>query len=150
MSPRSISLVVKGNPLFVREFERMLAKNNIHYSKLRTKQTFLATREETEKKEGREVESHFYNALYLLTPTEIKEFVIAITPLVLEIIYRWYTSRKKKGEILIRTKEGTVKVNAELIRKFEFKEANTPQSKRRKSNVVKKRIAKTQNRKTNS
>jgi hypothetical protein len=117
---------------FIHEFEKMLEENKITHSEPQLEKPVIETQERVETEKEVEIEVKLQSPLYLLTSKETIEFVIAITPTVLSIINYWYTSRKKKGEILIHTKEGTVKLSAESIRKFVFTEAKTRKSKKRK------------------
>lgn len=120
---------VEGNITFRHDFEKMLEKNKIIYLKIPLED------ERVEKKKGVEKETASGNLLSeysFIPPREIVEFVIAITPTVLQAIYNWYNSRKKNGEILIRTRKGTVRLSAGSVRNFEYTEVGTRKSTKRK------------------
>lgn len=136
MSRRSsCNFIVKGHRTFIHDFEKMLEENKITHSESQFEKPVIETQERVETEKEVEKRATFRETsswLYLLSSKETMEFVIAITPIVLNIIYNWYASRRKKGEILIRTKKGIVKLSAVSIRKFEFTEDKTPKRKKRK------------------
>lgn len=136
MSQEYCNFIVKGDSAFIHEFEKMLEENKIAHSKPQREKPVIETQERVEMEKEAETKMVFREYLYFLTSKETIDFVIAVTPFVLGKIYRWYVSRKKKGEkgeILIRTKKGTtVEVSAESIKKFVFTEGETRKSKKRK------------------
>lgn len=133
MPQTSSSLTVKGDTSFINEFEKMLEENKISYSKPQREKTNVKT-------------TYEWQTLYtIISPKEIIEFVIDVTPLILGIIYSWYESRKKNGEILIHTRKGKVKLSAISIRKFEYTEDRTKKSTKNKktkkgSEIKRKRV----------
>jgi hypothetical protein len=131
---------------FIHEFEKMLEENKIAHSKPQREKPVVETLERVETEKEAETKMVFRESLYFLTSKETIDFVIAVTPFVLGKIYRWYVSRKKKGEkgeILIRMKNGTtVEVSAESINKFVFTEGKT-----RKSNKKRKKASGAKNKK---
>lgn len=135
MSRKSCNFIVKGNRTFIQEFEKMLEENKITHSKPQYEKPIVQTHARVETEKGVEREMVFHNVLNLLISKETIELFIAMTPIFLDMINRWYISRKKngeKGEILIRTKKGTFEISAESIRKFVFTEGETRKSKNRK------------------
>ncbi len=137
MSRSSCNFIVKGDRTFIHEFEKMLEENKITHSEPQLEKPVVETHEGVERE--REVENEMMfreHWSYFLTSRETIGFVIAITPIALDIIRKWYASRKKKGEkgeIQIRTSKGTVEISAESIKKFVYTEGTTKRKRRKKA-----------------
>jgi hypothetical protein len=133
---KSCKFIVKGNSTFIHEFEKMLEENKITYSKLQLEKPIVQinARGETEKGVERE-DVMFHSVIGLLLSKETIGLLIVLSPKLFDLINRWYTSRKKKGEkgqVSIRTKQGTYEISAESIKKIVFIEGETRQSTKRK------------------
>jgi hypothetical protein len=58
---------------------------------------------------------------YKFLPSPWKEIIVTLTPALLTILYDFWKSRKSKSEIIIRTNDTSMKLNADGIKELELR-----------------------------